>query len=199
MKEKGLYLELYHGRKDPDADMPEWGFRGPAIGPFDTFNITYPSNTTDEGYEYIVSNLLEPLALEFKPELIMISAGFDGHFEDELNPHGSFTERAYIYLGKRIQSIASILGIKVVGAFEGGYGLDSLANSSVHLMNEIGAWGVSQETIGFVPNKNNTQDLKIEKVKEVVNQRISLMKDTKLKNPKYKLFNDEETWSKFLS
>lgn len=165
-----------------------------------TFNITYPPNTTDKGYEYIVSNLLEPLALDFKPDLIMISAGFDGHFEDELNPDGSFTEHAYIHLGKRIRLIASVLNINVVGVFEGGYGLDSLANSFVHLMNEIGDWGNNKEKIGFVECEGITEDnSKIEKVKEVVNQRILLMKETKQKNPKYKLFNDEQEWAKYLT
>jgi hypothetical protein len=31
--EPGLYLSLFHGRKDQDDRMIEWGFNGPLIGP----------------------------------------------------------------------------------------------------------------------------------------------------------------------
>jgi hypothetical protein len=36
-----LYLDLYHGRKDPNEDMDGWGFDGPLIGPLEHVHITY--------------------------------------------------------------------------------------------------------------------------------------------------------------
>ena len=41
MKKNRLYLELYHGRNNPDQDMDGWGFQGPVIGPFNMYTITY--------------------------------------------------------------------------------------------------------------------------------------------------------------
>lgn len=35
------YLELFHGRKDPNQDMDGWGFNGPIIGPIEWFHVTY--------------------------------------------------------------------------------------------------------------------------------------------------------------
>lgn len=39
--EPGLYLGLFHGRKDPDDQMIEWGFNGPLIGPLCYVHTTY--------------------------------------------------------------------------------------------------------------------------------------------------------------
>jgi len=39
-----LFLELFHGRTDPDQEMDDWGSQGPVFGPFDWVHTTY-SNT----------------------------------------------------------------------------------------------------------------------------------------------------------
>lgn len=37
----GLYLGLYHGRRDVAEDMKDWGSRGPLIGPLENLTTTY--------------------------------------------------------------------------------------------------------------------------------------------------------------
>ena len=39
-----LYIELYHGRTDPDEQMDDWGFSGPVLGPFEFIHHTYLSH-----------------------------------------------------------------------------------------------------------------------------------------------------------
>ena len=36
-----VYIELFHGRRDPDQDMDDWGDRGPILGPFRWVHTTY--------------------------------------------------------------------------------------------------------------------------------------------------------------
>lgn len=36
-----MYLELFHGRNDPNEHMDDWGFQGPVIGPFSNAHVTY--------------------------------------------------------------------------------------------------------------------------------------------------------------
>ena len=36
-----MYLRLYHGRKDPDQHMDDWGFAGPTFGPLSCYVHTY--------------------------------------------------------------------------------------------------------------------------------------------------------------
>jgi hypothetical protein len=36
-----LYLRLYHGRKDPQENLEDWGSDGPVFGPYESIQITY--------------------------------------------------------------------------------------------------------------------------------------------------------------
>lgn len=65
----------------------------------------------------------------FEPELILISAGFDAHKDDDLGQLG-MTERDYIWLTKALMNIAQrhCKG-RLVSSLEGGYNLNALANS----------------------------------------------------------------------
>ncbi len=36
-----VYIQLFHGRKDPDASMDDWGEDGPTLGPFEYVQMTY--------------------------------------------------------------------------------------------------------------------------------------------------------------
>jgi len=39
-----VYLELFHGRTDPDVDMDDWGTEGPVLGPLRFVHGTYQSD-----------------------------------------------------------------------------------------------------------------------------------------------------------
>ena len=36
-----IYIELFHGHTDPDADMIDWGELGPVFGPYTVIQGTY--------------------------------------------------------------------------------------------------------------------------------------------------------------
>lgn len=36
-----LYVQLFHGRKDRDQLMQDWGENGPTLGPFEWVQVTY--------------------------------------------------------------------------------------------------------------------------------------------------------------
>jgi hypothetical protein len=38
-----MYIRLFHGRRDPDQEMEEWGFAGPTFGPLTAYLHTYCS------------------------------------------------------------------------------------------------------------------------------------------------------------
>jgi acetoin utilization deacetylase AcuC-like enzyme len=166
------------------------------------FNISYPPKMDDEGYVYIIDKLLIPIITEYNPQFIMISAGFDGHFEDFLTPDCSLTENAYIHLGKEIRKFYERnIDLKIVGVLEGGYGLESMANSFAHLLNEIGGLKIEQNQIGFVSGKETRKiDLNaFGKIKEIIKQRIVLMKNQSKKDSDYELFKDKDYWQSLLN
>ena len=63
----------------------------------------------------------------FKPELILVSAGYDGHWADELS-NMRLTLDGYYYLTRIIQQLADELcGGRMVFCLEGGYNLQVLS------------------------------------------------------------------------
>lgn len=150
---------------------------GSGLGKGYSYNIVYPDDMDDDGYIYILDNLLQPLISSFKPQMILLSAGFDGHFEDFLTPACSLTEKSFMYLAGIIRSaMEKDPALKVVGVLEGGYGLEALPGSLMHMLNIIGNLGISEQEIGFTKgaelrkiNKNA-----LEEVMEHVKKRIEL-------------------------
>ena len=84
-----------------------------------------------EKYEMLVFPALQ----EFKPELILVSAGFDAHEADPLAELNWSTED-FSWLTERICKIASdCCGGRLVSTLEGGYDLEALADSvKAHVM-----------------------------------------------------------------
>jgi acetoin utilization deacetylase AcuC-like enzyme len=75
------------------------------------------------------NEVMEPTLREFRPDFILISAGFDAHTKDPL-AQLNFSEDDYIWLTERILRVAAeqCQG-RVVSALEGGYNLTALAAS----------------------------------------------------------------------
>ena len=92
-------------------------------------NIPLPPGSSGvlmrEKYEMLVFPALQ----EFKPELILVSAGFDAHEADPLAELNWLTED-FSWLTERICKIASdCCGGRLVSTLEGGYDLEALAES----------------------------------------------------------------------
>ena len=91
-------------------------------------NVPLPRFTGDMGYYYLFKHLFEPVILEYKPELIIISAGFDAHF---LDPVGSMllTASGFAKLSRLVMQWAGeCCSGRVVLMLEGGYSLEGLAS-----------------------------------------------------------------------
>ena len=95
-------------------------------------NLPLPSGVGDQGYLKLLDDVVSPLAERFGPDLILVSAGYDGHWQDPLsNMHLSVA--GYIAMVRRIVEMASHLCQgRLVFTLEGGYQLDVLANAVVN-------------------------------------------------------------------
>lgn len=72
-----------------------------------------------------------PALNAFKPELILISAGFDGHREDDMSEL-CLVEDDYAWLSEQIKHVADHhAGGRIVSVLEGGYALSALGRSVV--------------------------------------------------------------------
>ncbi|HMC57856.1 MAG TPA: histone deacetylase, partial [Candidatus Solibacter sp.] len=105
-----------------------------------TMNFPFPAGSGRREILGAVENSLVPAAERFRPELLLISAGFDSRIGD---PLGSFTltDRDFADLTRAVMGIADRhAGGRVVSVLEGGYSLEGLASAAVaHVTALVGA------------------------------------------------------------
>ncbi len=77
-------------------------------------NIPLPPNTGDKGFQYVLENTVMPILDEYKPDLIINSAGQDNHYTDPLT-NMNFSAQGYAMLNERLNPDIAVL--------EGGYSI----------------------------------------------------------------------------
>jgi len=83
-----------------------------------------------EAFRTAFENRILPRLREYKPELIVISAGFDAHMRDPL-ANLNLVEADFAWATQKIMEVADqCAGGRVVSLLEGGYDLEALANSA---------------------------------------------------------------------
>lgn len=92
-------------------------------------NVPLPAGTRGDVFRDVVADIWMPRLRAFQPELILISAGFDAHYEDDMGSMG-LVESDYAWVTERLRELAveSAQG-RMVSMLEGGYVLSSLARS----------------------------------------------------------------------
>ena len=108
-----------------DGDIGFINELGTGEGCGKNINFPLPEKCNDEDYlEFF--EILEPILLEFKPDLIIIATGFDMHYDDPIG-NGLLTSFTYFEFTKKILKIAEeINNEKLVFVLEGGYSLMAL-------------------------------------------------------------------------
>ena len=92
-------------------------------------NIPLPAGTSSEEYLNAFEHVLKKLE-EFKPEFILISAGFDAHKNDPLAQFNLNTEDYYTITLRLLKASKRFCDGKVVSILEGGYDLQALKDST---------------------------------------------------------------------
>lgn len=92
-----------------------------------TVNVPLVPNVGDEGYGRILDELIDPLARQFRPELILVSIGYDAHWQDPLAMAG-LSLTGYAQLSRKLVALAQELTHgKILFVLEGGYQLQALS------------------------------------------------------------------------
>jgi acetoin utilization deacetylase AcuC-like enzyme len=102
---------------------------GSGAGKGFTVNVPLSPGPGDAEYMQIFEEILEPVAKQYKPEIIFVSAGFDIYCQDPLGGM-QVTPAGFANLAKIVLEFAEeICKGKVVFVLEGGYHLDGLRDS----------------------------------------------------------------------
>ena len=93
------------------------------------YNIPLPAGTNSEEYLNAFEFALKRLK-EFKPEFVLISAGFDSHVKDPLAQFKLETEDFYTITERILKVSKKFCNGRVVSILEGGYDLEALRDST---------------------------------------------------------------------
>lgn len=94
-----------------------------------TVNLPLEAGATDADYDLVYRRLALPILQQFRPDLVLISAGFDAHHRDPLAGMRLTTEQ-FGRLTALIAAVADeVCGGRVVAITEGGYDLRALGES----------------------------------------------------------------------
>jgi acetoin utilization deacetylase AcuC-like enzyme len=134
-----LFISLH---QDPRTCYPGTGYateKGVGAGRGYTLNLPFDPGAVDSDYLQVVERDVLPALDEFKPEMLMFSAGFDAHRDDPL-AQVNLTEDGFWQMTRLLaQSADRHCAGRVVSALEGGYNLRALGRSVVdHLVGLIG-------------------------------------------------------------
>lgn len=107
-----------------------WQETGRGQGEGFTLNVPLSSGKTDADYLHIFRSILSPVARQFHPDAILVSAGFDVAASDPLGGM-RITAQGFAALTRELMDLAQDLCRDVLLiALEGGYDLEALAQGS---------------------------------------------------------------------
>ncbi|GER44243.1 histone deacetylase [Striga asiatica] len=105
---------------------------GIGAGEGTTLNLPLPGGSGDRAMQSVFEEVIVPSARRFKPDIILVSAGYDAHVLDPL-ANLQFTTGTYYMLASGIRQLArDLCGGRCVFFLEGGYNLTSLSHSVGH-------------------------------------------------------------------
>lgn len=140
--------DVHHGNGTQDAfysdsqvlylsthEYPWYPFTGSAeemgSGPGEGYNVNIPleADLGDREYLSVFNEVLTPVAKRYQPDLIMVSAGYDAHWQDSIS-NMNVTTMGYARMAKIIKSISDeVCPGRLVFTLEGGYNRMALAYS----------------------------------------------------------------------
>lgn len=137
-------FDVHHGngtenifRNDPRVMLcstfqhPFYPYKGADSGNEHIINVPLAAGAGSMEFREAVTNHWLPALEKFKPELLLISAGFDAHWEDDMSML-RFTDADYSWVTEQLKHVAERHGHKrIVSTLEGGYELHALGRCAM--------------------------------------------------------------------
>ncbi|MFQ6064063.1 MAG: histone deacetylase [Candidatus Bathyarchaeia archaeon] len=133
---KVLYISLH---EDPTI-FPGTGFidetgKGEGLGY--TVNIPFPFRIDDQIYLKAMNQIVVPIAQQYRPQFILVSVGFDGHYTDPV-AELSLSASCYLKTFSQVLSLASRFCTgKLTAVLEGGYSLKNVGKIATAVIAEM--------------------------------------------------------------
>jgi acetoin utilization deacetylase AcuC-like enzyme len=130
--------EVFHGSREVLFCSIHQSPLYPGTGPLEdvgsgegegySMNLPVPPGSGEDEWLGLVEHVLAPAARAFEPDLLLVSAGFDGHREDPL-ANCRLEDASFRDLARSMRALGDELGAPVGCVLEGGYDLGALSRS----------------------------------------------------------------------
>lgn len=122
-----LYFSMHQYPYYPGTG--HWQETGRGAGQGYTVNVPLPAGTGDVGFQRVFDEILVPVARRFRPQLILVSAGYDAHWMDPIGMLQASVS-GFVRMTRALVVLADELcNRRLVLTLEGGYNLQALAAS----------------------------------------------------------------------
>jgi acetoin utilization deacetylase AcuC-like enzyme len=117
---------------------------GSGAGEGRTVNLPVPPGSGSDEFLAVVQQVVAPIAREWKPGLLCISAGYDAHRDDPL-ANCEVDDAGFRDMAATMRELAGELGVPLLICLEGGYSLAALSRSVVATLEAVSGDGAPRE------------------------------------------------------
>ena len=140
---------------------------GRGAGEGTLLNAPLPPGVGDAGYAQVFAELVWPLVERFRPNLILVSAGYDAHWSDPLAMM-NLSLTGYAWLGQELAHMAEQLcDGRIIFTLEGGYQLDVLAYGVLNTLYTMLGEETITDPFGSSPRPERPVDALVTRLKAV--------------------------------
>lgn len=136
-----LLIDLH---QDPRTLYPGTGFvsqTGSGKGRGFTVNIPLPPGAGRSSYKIAFESIVEPIAREFGPQIIIRNGGSDPHFSDGLT-HLGLSVSGFSMLGEKVREISALCDGRVIDLIASGYNRRVLPYAWLALISGVAGFGL---------------------------------------------------------
>jgi acetoin utilization deacetylase AcuC-like enzyme len=136
-----LFASIHQGGIFPGTGARE--DRGSGRGEGYTINLPVPAGSEEDLWVSLLEDEILPVAAEFRPQLVLVSAGFDAHRADPL-AECRLEASSFGRLAAITRAAATGWGAPIGAVLEGGYEPTALAQSVAATMTALGGRGMTE-------------------------------------------------------
>jgi acetoin utilization deacetylase AcuC-like enzyme len=130
-----------------------------------TLNVPLPPYVGDNGYRRVFDEIVRPRLEHFLPEFLLVSTGFDAHWQDPLAMAG-LSLAGYSNITRRLLSYAdSFCNGRILFILEGGYQHDVLSTGVVNLFRDLLGQDTVRDPFGPMPRPESDISALLERLK----------------------------------
>ncbi len=161
-----MFIDLH---QDPRTIYPGTGFAnqvGEGAGKGYTVNVPMPVDAGYESYKLVFEEIVQPLAKEFKPQIIIRNGGSDPYLNDQLTQLG-LPIKGFRMIGEEVREMAEICHGKEIDLIASGYNEKILPYAWLSLISRLA--GIEME-IEEPVHESYIKDSALDETKKVVRE-----------------------------